>query len=213
VATEAPPGAEVLQNILTRLLAENSILSSAALALLLVGVFAIAASTMSSSFAASLCTIRYDVLPICWPDIEPPADATRQADEFRARRVTLVAGMVLLFALIAAFFLASASSRMVIGGNTFLAGVFAVCCAQVSLAPLLFAPILRGAGGGTVSPSWAMAVLAAGMVGGAIAVTGYIATGHETWLWAAVPLCLVSGLLVFAVARSQQDSPCVTEEK
>jgi peptidoglycan/LPS O-acetylase OafA/YrhL len=102
---------------------------------------------------------------------------------------------------------------MVIGGNTFLAGVFAVCCAQVSLAPLLFAPILRGAGGGTVSPSWAMAVLAAGMVGGAIAVTGYIATGHETWLWAAVPLCLVSGLLVFAVARSQQDSPCVTEEK
>jgi len=39
------------------------------------------------------------------------------------------------------------------------------------------------------------------VLGGAVAAAIYGATGREAWLWAVVPVCLGSGLLVFSMAR------------
>jgi hypothetical protein len=53
-----------------------------------------------------------------------------------------------------------------------------------------------------VRPGWALAILAAGAASGVAAVIAYFLTGVEAWLWAAVPGCLGTGLLLYAVARA-----------
>jgi hypothetical protein len=52
-----------------------------------------------------------------------------------------------------------------------------------------------------VPPGWALAILGAGAAAGVGAVLIYSATGRELWLWAAVPACLVTGAVLFALAR------------
>jgi len=56
-------------------------------------------------------------------------------------------------------------------------------------------------GAGTVRPNWALAIMGCGVLGGAVAAAIYGVTGREAWLWAVVPVCLGSGLLVFSMAR------------
>jgi hypothetical protein len=53
-----------------------------------------------------------------------------------------------------------------------------------------------------VSGGWALAVLGCAAAAGAGAVTVYLVTGAEFWLWAAVPACLGTGAVLFAVARA-----------
>jgi hypothetical protein len=54
---------------------------------------------------------------------------------------------------------------------------------------------------GSVPSGWALAILGAGAAAGVGAVFVYAATGSEPWLWAAVPACLVTGVVLFALAR------------
>src|SRR5262249_57796071 len=63
VAMATPGGVDAMQVFIRELAAEPNEVAAAALSLLLVSGFAIALSTMSSLFSASLCAIRYDVLP------------------------------------------------------------------------------------------------------------------------------------------------------
>ena len=56
--------------------------------------------------------------------------------------------------------------------------------------------------GTTVSPLWAAAILAAGMGFAVAAVASYVVTGVEDWLWAAVPVSLAAGLLLYAIGRA-----------
>ncbi len=104
--------------------------------------------------------------------------------------------------------LADAYLKISFTSSAFLALLFAFCCAQLSFVPLILGPLMGRAGdaSGTVSPGWALAILAVGAAAGVGAVAIYVATGNEPWLWAAVPACLGSGLVLFAIARMTSTS-------
>ena len=207
IAIETPGGAYVLQAVVARLVSADNEVTVVALPLLLICVFAVALSTMSALFSASLCTIRYDLLAALWPELAPgQGQASKEAT---ATRRTLVAGGGLGLALAAAFCVADASLEISFTSSTFLALLFAFCCAQLSFVPLVLGPIVgrRRGGFGTVSPGWALAILSFGAASGLAAVTGYLATGTEAWLWAAVPACLGSGLVLFTIAHTVSRQP------
>jgi hypothetical protein len=58
-----------------------------------------------------------------------------------------------------------------------------------------------------VSARWALVILGVSAVMGLLAVTIYVATRNESWLWAAVPACLGSGFLLFIMARRWPGKP------
>jgi hypothetical protein len=71
------------------------------------------------------------------------------------------------------------------------------------LLPLVLGPIVgRGRrGNGSVSARWALTILGSDGVVTAAALAAYLITANEAWLWAAVPACLATGMLLFAIAR------------
>jgi len=179
-------------------------MASAALALLLVSVFAIALSTMSSLFSASLCTVRYDVLPAFWPE---RASAAAQAGA--TRRLVMAGGGLYLVVIVAGFLIANAYLEISFASSEFLALLFAFYCAQLAFVPLVLGPVMgrTSAGFGTVSARWALLILGVSAVMGLLAVTIYVATRNESWLWAAVPACLGSGFLLLVIARRWPGKP------
>ena len=68
VSAAAPGDTDVMQAFIAELISQQNAVATTALSLLLVSVLAMALSTMSSLFSASLCTFRYDILPILWPE-------------------------------------------------------------------------------------------------------------------------------------------------
>jgi hypothetical protein len=177
-----------------------------ALSLLMVSVFAIALSTMSSLFLASLCTVRYDVLPAFWPEL---ASAKAQAAEEATRRTVMVGGGLYLVMIVAGFLSADACLHISFASSEFLGLLFAFCCAQLSFVPLILGPVIgrRSGSFGTVSSGWALVILGFGAVVGLVAVAVYLTSGNESWLWSAVPACLGSGLMLFIVARLWPQRP------
>jgi hypothetical protein len=200
IATETPVDADVMPAFMAQLVEDQNEVTVVILPLFLVGVFAIALSAMMSMFSAGLCTIRFDILPRFLPE---PALSRTETDETIAIRRTAIAGAGFFLTVLISFFIADALLRVGFATSAFLALLFAFCCAQLSFAPLVLAPMLRWASGdlGTVSPQWALAVMGCSAASGAAAVAIYIASGNEAWLWAAVPSCLGTGFLVFTVAR------------
>lgn len=197
-AIETPDGGHSLQAFVAQLVSERNEVNAIVLPLFLICVLAIALSTMSALFSATLCTLRYDLVAALWPELAP--GTAQAAKEAAALRSTLLAAL----ALAAAFCVADASLRIGFTGGTFPALLVALCCAQLSLAPLVLGPIvgrMRG-GSGTVRPGWALAILGLGTASGIAAVAVHLSTGAEEWLWAAVPVCLGSGLVLFSVARA-----------
>ena len=89
--------------------------------------------------------------------------------------------------------------------NGFLALVIAFGAIELAFVPLVLGPFISQRRGGDVAgavpPGWALAILGAGAAAGAGAVLVYFASGRELWLWAAVPACLVTGAVLFALAR------------
>ena len=108
-----------------------------------------------------------------------------------------------LVMIIAAFLLANAYLQISFTSGEFLGLLFALCCTQLSFVPLLLGPLMRrrSAAAATVSSGWALAILAVGAAVGLVGVALYASTGREAWLWAAVPACLASGLVLFMLAR------------
>ena len=208
VATAAPSdAADVIQAFIRRLTAQNNLVADCALSLLLVGVLALALSTMSAALSASLCAIRYDIVPALWP--EPgSAEKAGATQDVPAKQRTLAAGLGLLVVIVAASCLADAYLKVSFASSAFIALLFAFCCAQLSFVPLILGPLMRRTGdaSGAVSPGWALAILVVGAAIGIGAVALYAATGTEPWLWAAVPACLGSGLVLFAIARMTSTS-------
>jgi hypothetical protein len=198
-AMATPGGVDALQVFVRELAAEPNEVAGAALSLLLVGGFAIALSTMSSLFSASLCAIRYDILPAFRPEL---ASAQGEAAEEARRRAAMMGGGVYLVGVIAAFLLAATFLPISFTSSVFLGLLFALCCAQLSFVPLLLGPLTgRRSAGATVSSGWALVILAVGAAAGLVAVALYASTGREPWLWAAVPACLASGVVLFTLAR------------
>jgi hypothetical protein len=155
---------------------------------------------MSSLFSASLCAIRYDVLPALCPEL---ASAQGQPAEEAKRRAVMMGGGGYLVMIIAAFLLANAYLQISFTSSEFLGLLFALCCTQLSFVPLLLGPLMRrrSAAAATVSSGWALVILAVGAAVGLVGVALYASTGRESWLWAAVPACLGSGLVLFMLAR------------
>jgi Na+/proline symporter len=172
--------------------------------LLLIFVFAAAMSTMSTLFSASLCTIRYDMLEALSPGLAPGSEQVW--NETKATRRTLAAGGLLALVFAAGFRALDFSIRIGDTNGAFLALVFASCCAQLSLAPLVIGPIVARSrvGHGALSPGWALAILGLGTASGVAAVVVYIVTGSESSLWAAVPASLGSGLVLFGIAHMRR---------
>jgi hypothetical protein len=206
VAMATPGGADAIEAFIRELAAEENAMAGAALALLLVSVFAIALSTMSSLLSASLCTVRYDVLPAFWPERASAAAQTgegTQTGDGTTRRLVMAAGGLYLVMIVAGFLIADAYLQISFASSEFLALLFAFYCAQLSFVPLVLGPVM----GGTVSARWALVVLGVSAVMGLLAVTIYVATRNESWLWAAVPACLGSGFLLFVTARRRSGKP------
>ncbi len=200
VTMATPDGANAVAGFLRELTAEQNALAAAALSLLLLSVFAMALSTMSSLLSASLCTVRDDVLPSLWPELaSAKADDTGEATRWAA----IAGGGLYVVTTIAGFLFVDAYLKVNYTSGAFLALLFAFSCAQLSFVPLIMGPLLgrTSEGFATVSSTWALVILACGAAAGLVAVAIYVATGSEPWLWAAVPACLASGLLLFALAR------------
>ena len=197
IAIPTPSAADPLRAFVAHLSSAEKSVSVIASPLLLLFVFAAGLSTMSSLFSAGLWTIRYDTLPALWPELAP--GRAQAADETTAMRRTFLAGSGLCLSVAAAFFIAESYLDVSVASSSFLAVVSALCCAQLSLVPLLAAAII-GRKRAAFAPIWALIILAAGASGAAAAVTVYLVTGEGTWLWAAVPACLGCGLLLFFMA-------------
>ncbi len=203
VSTAAPGDTDVMQAFISELISQQNEVATPALSLLLVGVLAIASSTMSSLLSASLCTFRYDMLPLLCPDrasAEAPA-----SDQATAMRHTIAAGGGMCVVILIASYLVGEGLGITFTSSKFLALVIAFSCAQLAFVPLVLGPLVSRTpeGFGTVGPGWALGILGLGAAMGVGAVTIYLATGQEPWLWAAVPACLASGALLFAMARLQ----------
>jgi hypothetical protein len=115
----------------------------------------------------------------------------------------MAGGGLYLVMIVAGFLIADAYLQISFASSEFLALLFAFYCAQLSFVPLVLAPVM----GGTVSARWALVILGVSAVMGLFAVTIYVATRNESWLWAAVPACLGSGFLLFVTARRWPGKP------
>ena len=202
-AMELPTGARDIHGLAVHLGSNRFSGAGVAFSLLLIFVGAAALSTLSGMFSAALCTIRYDLLPALSPRLAPG-----QRDEATATRQTLVAGAGLCVAFATAFCVAELFIEDGSARNAFLAVLLASSCAQLSLAPLIVGPIIWRTGGRDgVSARWAVVVLGVAAASGIAPVTAFVLTGAEGWLWSAVPACLGSGLVLFAIARARRFMP------
>jgi hypothetical protein len=202
VSTATPDNAYVMRDFVRQLTSQENFVAEIALSLLLVAVLAMMLSTMSPLLSACLGVVRYDVIPAMWP--EPAPGEAPAAHEASAPRRTIRAGGGLFLAIVATAFVAGEFFRAEIGGTGFLAPLFAFSCIQLAFVPLVLGPLIGRANGagGTVSPGWAMAILGVGAAVGLGAVTVYLVTGIEAWLWAAVPACLGTGGVLYIAARA-----------
>jgi hypothetical protein len=199
-ALRVPAGAHVMQTFVGKIASQQNWVAGSALSLLLVSVVMIALTTMASMLAASLCVLRYDVLPaFC----STPSQETHAASDKVGGRPAILIGIGLCLLMLAAFVIFDAQFTIDFSGGGFIALVVAFCSAQLSLAPLVLGPLFarKAEGVGGVSPGWALAILCISAAAGVAAVAIYFATGNEPWLWAAIPACIGSGWLLFAIAR------------
>ena len=195
----APIVGDVSQAFIVRLAAQENSVAIAVLSFLLLVLIATAVSTMGSLISAGLFTIRFDIVPMFWP--EPTSVLRRAAEEVQATRLVLAVGFVIGFGTLTAFHLASVAFESAFVRARFLGLMFGFSSAQLPFAPLVLVPLFGGASGfGTVTPAWALAVLFAG---GAIAIgittVGFV-VGYESSLPWAVPGCLGSATLLFVIA-------------
>src|SRR5262249_23292493 len=90
-----PKGGGVGHAFIAQLRAQENFVATATLSFLLLSLFAMAVSTMSSLFAASLCTVHYDILRMFW---SKPMFAQARSEKAEAIPWTMIAGAGLGFA-------------------------------------------------------------------------------------------------------------------
>lgn len=206
IATAAPVGADVVQAFIARLAFQQNFIAAGALSFLLIGVIVVAFSTMIALFSAGLCTLHADLLPALRqrPAPDPTATTREQAGLGTIAPPRLISVALGLFlAIIIVFALAETMLSDRAMGASYRAILIALVCCQLSLVPLVLGSIIARWRGGAalVRPHWALLILATSAAIGVGAVAIHLASGSEAWLWAAVPLCLGSGILLLALAR------------
>jgi hypothetical protein len=183
--------ADIVRAIIAHLVTQDNFVVTMVVALFLLGLFAMAVSTMSSLLIANLCTIRYDIVPIFWPK---PTFARMHA----MRRTMIVTGAGIGLLVFAIFCLIEARHGTTFSSSSVVALVLGFSCLQISFAPLVLGPLIGRSGRRvTVNPGWAVVVMGVGAVVGSGTVAAYLATGYDPWLWVAAPGCLGSSTLLF----------------
>jgi hypothetical protein len=189
--TERTAGGEALATFIAWLIAEQGGPADFVLSFLLVGMFAMALSAMSSMLSAVLWLLRYDVVPAFWADPVSPS-----------RRAILVGvGLCIISILLVA--VAGRFPGLTFTSSNFLMLLIGCCCAQLAFAPLLLPTLLAPTTSMQVriSAPWAAGALVAAAATGIAAVAVYAATGTEAWLWAAMPACVGAGTVFLLIGH------------
>jgi hypothetical protein len=189
LATDLPSDSTGITDFVRQLMSFDHEITDAALALLLVGCFAMAASTMGMAASTAMTVIRLDILPAVRPG---NGDAVEAGPVDRAA-VVLVSAVA---AAVAAVWIVSGVPAAGIADARFFAVALAFACLQMSLLPLLLARL----GGLALPGAAALAVVAAGAGASLGSIVIYGASGDILWLWLAIPACLLPGLLLLAAA-------------
>lgn len=206
VATETPADRDALQTFIRQLTSEENLPAALAISLLVLGILTMTLSAASSMLSASLWVLRYDLLPALWPMLSP--ERIRPGDEAIARRRTILVGCGLCVGAIFLVVVVDALFGMSFTPTIFFAVLCACFCAQLSFISLVLTPFgLTGRCMEAVSAPWALLIIGVAAASGIAAVTVYLTIGAEPWLWAAVPACLGSGLVLFAVAQLCRGQP------
>jgi len=187
-----------LDDVFLQLAAGQNLVEVIAGAFMLIGLFAIVLSAMSALLSASLCALRYDVVPLLIAG--PPSTGSPVTAEARLRRrsVMLGGGIYLIV-----FLVAVAAEALQLRSTSTAPLLFAVAGTQLSYVPLVLGPIIgaTGRGFGPVSQGWAMVIICAGFLGTVCAVALSLATADEWWLWAAIPANLGLSVLLYALVQ------------
>jgi len=187
-----------LDDVFLQLAAGQNLVEVIAGAFMLIGLLAIVLSAMSALLSASLCALRYDVVPLLIAG--PPSTGSPVTDEARVRRrsVVLGGGIYLIVYLVAV-----AAEALQLRSTSTAPLLFAVAGTQLSYVPLVLGPIIgaTGRGFGPVSQGWAMVIICAGFLGTVCAVALSLATADEWWLWAAIPANLGLSVLLYALVQ------------
>ena len=187
-----------LDDVFRQLAAGQNLVEVIAGAFMLIGLLAIVLSAMSALLSASLCALRYDVVPLLIAG--PPSTGSSVTDEARVRRrsVMLGGGIYLIVYLVAV-----AAEALQLRSTSTAALLFAVAGTQLSYVPLVLGPIIgaTGRGFGPVSRGWAMVIICAGFLVTVCAVALSLATADEWWLWAAIPANLGLSVLLYALVQ------------
>jgi len=198
LATNTPGGADVLRSFIVRLASQPNDLADVALWLLLVSGIAMAVLTNSAMFSAILATVRYDIIPTIWLSLAP--ELPQSSNQALAKRGAIIVSSGLCVGiLIALLFLYDYPDLSFTNGG-FLSLQLACLCAQLAFGPLVVGSLISG-NSPAISPTWAIAVIGAGVVAGQGVIIVSLQAEHKAWLWSAIPACLGSGLSLYAVAR------------
>jgi hypothetical protein len=197
-SVEITDGADVVQSFAALLIAQENSFSDTVLVMLFVAILAMALSTTIALFSATLATLRFDLLPGL------PRERGAM-DEAKATRNALAAGGALCLVILASAYVLEEHLGITLTSVGFLALVIAFGSIELAFVPLVLGPFIagrrEGPGAGSVAPGWALAILGMGAAAGVAAALVYFATARELWLWGAVPACLVTGAVLFALAR------------
>jgi hypothetical protein len=194
----SPTEGDAIRAFIERMLTQENSAATMTLSFLLFGLFALAVSTLGSLFSAGLCTFRYDIDPVFWPEKKT---ASVRPVEIRAKHLTLIAGLAIGLITLTAFHLAYAAFETTFAPARFLGLVFGVSSTQLSFTPLVVAPLIVGTRGiGTVTPAWALAVLIISSAIGIGMIAIGLVIGCEPCLQWAVAGCLGSAISLFVIA-------------
>jgi hypothetical protein len=187
-----------LDDVFQRLASGQNLVEVAAGAFLLIGLLAIVLSAMSALLSSSLCTLRYDVVPLLTAGAQSTGYPLTDHDNLMWRAVVLGGGICLV--VFAAAITAEAFELRSANRGALL---FAIAGTQLSYIPLVLAPIIgiTGSRFGSVNRWWAMAIICAGFPVTVCAVSLSLATADEWFLWAAIPANLGLSVLLFALGR------------
>jgi hypothetical protein len=202
VATGTSGVANVMTVFVNQLAAPTNPIDGIITSLLLISLFAIVLSTMSSLFSASLCSIRYDILPLLLRGV---LLNSHPADETRTSRCTTALGFCIYVVMFIVFLVVDQVTRIGFTPTGFVALLFTFASTQLSYVPLVLGPVIGkdSRGFAPVTPAWALIIICSSFAIGICAVTIYLITQDESWLWTAVPANLGFGLLLFIVIQLQ----------
>jgi hypothetical protein len=190
---------DMVRLIVLRMAAAGDAVTGTALGLLVVAIFALAASTMSAQLSALLTTLRHDLVPASGASASSNVAGGARRRSWQPR--VGIWGVALAAALAVCLVELAAALRS--DAEHVLAWLVAAGAPQLALLPLVADAIVQRTRGRPIraTPRWALAILGAGAVAAATFIGAYFVTGSDIWLWSSAPASLASAGLLWLGAR------------